>query len=748
MTFKRSTKSALLMSVLSLFLCFVMLLGTTFAWFTDSVSSKNNIITAGNLDIELKYAKLGADGKLTSWEKVQDKSDIFDPNALWEPGRVEVVYLEVSNLGSLALKYQLGVNVYGEQTGTNVFGDTFKLSDYLVFTTVEMPTELTTYTDREAAMLASGSAMGMKDYESKTTNLEVGGVDYVALIIYMPETVGNVANYKTGTTAPSVTFGINLYATQQAYENDSYGSDYDADAFLPTVYSAGELVSALEQGESVKLGADITLDASGENGNFVIPATAGNVTLNLNGHTLTAPARTGYANRTQYAFDNYANLTIKGNGTVNSRGIQNYGTLTVENGVIINALDTNGGAGVWAYAGSNTVINGGTFTASESAGCLNISGELTINGGEFVQTETSADDQLWCYAIRFNGTTAVVKDATVAAGSHGAIAITAGNVTIDGGSFTCTGVVGQSDHVIYTEGGTATIIDGTYIGDHDAGGKCLYGSDKTEITVSGGVYSDDPSARATIADGFSVAANDGKYYVLSGSAVIATPDNVNTVIANAAAGQTVYLWAGEYHETIVAKSNITILGTDGAVVDCVNLNGANNVTIKNVEFDAAGAKYGCNGNGKNIQPANIVGRANGSKVSGGTNIVIEGCVFGGTFADGGVCIAFTDQGTTPYSNVTINNCTFAANGGYTDIYTFYSGNGAFVITNNTFASKYAMEVSNMLPLYLGKYQSSTPIVVTGNTFENYASFDKVAYLQDHSNYGVSFGDTTGNTFNG
>jgi predicted ribosomally synthesized peptide with SipW-like signal peptide len=55
MTKKRSTKTALLMSVLSLFLCFSMLLGTTYAWFTDSVSSANNIITAGNLDVVLEY---------------------------------------------------------------------------------------------------------------------------------------------------------------------------------------------------------------------------------------------------------------------------------------------------------------------------------------------------------------------------------------------------------------------------------------------------------------------------------------------------------------------------------------------------------------------------------------------------------------------------------------------------------------------------------------------------------------------
>ena len=57
MTNIKATKRALGSSVLALFLCFAMLLGTTFAWFTDSVTSANNIITAGNLDVDLKYAK-------------------------------------------------------------------------------------------------------------------------------------------------------------------------------------------------------------------------------------------------------------------------------------------------------------------------------------------------------------------------------------------------------------------------------------------------------------------------------------------------------------------------------------------------------------------------------------------------------------------------------------------------------------------------------------------------------------------
>lgn len=87
---KRVAKSALLMSALALVLCVSMLVGTTFAWFTDSVTSKNNIIKAGNLDVTLEYS---VDG--TTWTAVEEATSLFSENSLWEPGHTEFVYLRV-----------------------------------------------------------------------------------------------------------------------------------------------------------------------------------------------------------------------------------------------------------------------------------------------------------------------------------------------------------------------------------------------------------------------------------------------------------------------------------------------------------------------------------------------------------------------------------------------------------------------------------------------------------------------------
>jgi len=218
----KNTKRALLTSVMSLLLCFTMLLGTTYAWFTDSVSSANNIITAGNLDIELYWST-----NATDWKKVDTHTNVFG-EALWEPGHTEVVYLKVENKGTLALKYNLGVNIVSETGSTNAEGKSFKLSNYILFDTVETETA---FADRLAALNAVERAKVISSGYTKANALEnTGDYDTVAMIVYMPESVGNVANHATDAVAPQIQLGITLNATQFTYEQDSYGNDYDADA--------------------------------------------------------------------------------------------------------------------------------------------------------------------------------------------------------------------------------------------------------------------------------------------------------------------------------------------------------------------------------------------------------------------------------------------------------------------------------------------------------------------------------------
>jgi len=227
---RKATKRALLTSMLSLLICVSMLVGSTFAWFTDSVTSANNIIKSGNLDVELYYQ---VEGK-TDWTKVTENTSIFMKDALWEPGHTEVVKLKVVNEGTLALKYQLGVNIASETGSVNKDGKDFKLSDYIRFGIVDGEQDYTR--DEAVAAVAATATVLNKAYNSAVTELlpksdtNTGNEDIVTLVVYMPTTVGNEANYAKDAKVPTINLGINLFATQQTAESDSFDNQYDAGA--------------------------------------------------------------------------------------------------------------------------------------------------------------------------------------------------------------------------------------------------------------------------------------------------------------------------------------------------------------------------------------------------------------------------------------------------------------------------------------------------------------------------------------
>ncbi len=251
----KHTKKALLSSALSMLLCVSMLIGSTFAWFTDSVTSGRNQIVAGNLDIELEYAtaddaKDGIDEG--DWKPVNPDESLFNDGALWEPGHTEYVYLRVRNAGSLALKYNVSLSVFGDEdkgaektytakatdeTGKN---KTFKLSDYLVINKLEKTnkvgdrSELWLTAEEEAASMGKLDAMNYTIEEP----LISGASEAFTLAVYMPTSVGNEANWAGKTVAPeedepTIFLGLNVNATQVPYESDSFGNDYDEGAELP-----------------------------------------------------------------------------------------------------------------------------------------------------------------------------------------------------------------------------------------------------------------------------------------------------------------------------------------------------------------------------------------------------------------------------------------------------------------------------------------------------------------------------------
>ena len=229
MTSSKSTKRALITSALAILMCVAMLIGTTFAWFTDTASTAVNKIQAGNLDIELSYKNNSTGGE---FKKADKNTSVFNDEALWEPGHVEYVVLKVSNTGSLALKYKLGINIANEVGSTNVYNNAFNLSDYIRFAVLN---DDQSSLDRDALVAAAADSKLIKEGYTAENNMTAGADKVVTLVIWMPTTVGNEANHKTEVTAPSIDLGISVVATQDTVEKDSFDNTYDKDAVYPDV---------------------------------------------------------------------------------------------------------------------------------------------------------------------------------------------------------------------------------------------------------------------------------------------------------------------------------------------------------------------------------------------------------------------------------------------------------------------------------------------------------------------------------
>ena len=222
------TKRALLTSVLALVLSLAMLAGTTFAWFTDTASTGVNRIVSGNLDVGLEYWD-----KESGWLDAEDSKDLFDENALWEPGYTQIVYLKVKNNGNLALTYAMQITPVHETVGVNVDGEEFKLSDYIKFGWTAFTVDGTgtpVALGREAAQtgVGDGAQLGTTLHRQAAEPMEAGAEELVALVAWMPEDVGNEANYST--VQPTIELSLKVLATQAAVESDSFNNTYDEDA--------------------------------------------------------------------------------------------------------------------------------------------------------------------------------------------------------------------------------------------------------------------------------------------------------------------------------------------------------------------------------------------------------------------------------------------------------------------------------------------------------------------------------------
>ena len=200
---------ALALSLCAMVVWAILGTGASLAWFTDTSPEINNIFHFAEFDLVVSHRL--TDGK---WEEVNSQTKIFDEEALYEPGYVQVVYLKVENKGTIPFEFYTAVNVNGCIQATNVFGQRFMLQDYLKFgiTTADSEDAMkNSVPDRNAAVKLAD--MPLHNYDTETAVLEPGATKYIALIVRMPEEVGNVANYR-GDTVPEVDLGITVKADQ------------------------------------------------------------------------------------------------------------------------------------------------------------------------------------------------------------------------------------------------------------------------------------------------------------------------------------------------------------------------------------------------------------------------------------------------------------------------------------------------------------------------------------------------------
>ena len=250
MTSSKSTKRALVSSALAILMCVAMLIGTTFAWFTDTASTGVNKIVSGNLKVDIVGAN--SDSHISTLN-FKNSAGAEGEALLWEPGcRYLTEGFRIANKGNLALKWKAQVNMdnitNGKVEGSTIAKDGKSLLDVIDFYVVTSADE-------------NAEAVAIENFVGNLKKTETSEVYYIKGV--MQTTAGN--DYQD-LTLEGIT--ITVYAMQDTVENDSFGNQYDASADmtpdnldLMTVdgVAVGDLTSAVK---AASVGSTITFRKS------------------------------------------------------------------------------------------------------------------------------------------------------------------------------------------------------------------------------------------------------------------------------------------------------------------------------------------------------------------------------------------------------------------------------------------------------------------------------------------------------
>ena len=362
MTNRKSTKRALLGSIMAMVLCLAMLVGATFAWFTDTASTGVNKIQAGKLDValEMKDAAgqwVSAEGKTLDFVKAAAGEQV-----LWEPGCTYTLpELRVVNNGNLALKYKVAI------TGIN---GSAKLNEAIEWTIGDV-------------------AMGAEQH------LAAGESNAFTIKGHMKESAGN--EYMDLTISG---ISITVYATQDTVESDSFNNQYDKNAAYKGTQEFTEGTHTLSNGVVALNPNDIAVKASGSDTNVTI--TGGYYDGGNGGNNICV-----------YAMDG-ATVTIQGgtftvgsdaSGTGNSVVESNGGNIVIEGGFFYTNYNWRGFYYVLNQKNNNPgtiTVKGGTFVNYDpSKGDDNLGGSFVADGYSVV-SEKHGDDT-WYTVVKGTG---------------------------------------------------------------------------------------------------------------------------------------------------------------------------------------------------------------------------------------------------------------------------------------------------------------------------------------------------------
>ena len=410
----RQTKRALLTSVMALVMCVVMLLGTTFAWFTDTATANVNTIKSGNLHVEIQNKAGTAIDKL---EWVKDNGDVIanQDDILWEPGCTYLLTpFKIVNTGNLALKYKIEITgLDGSAKLLKVIKFTYKTEDGNTF-------DMTA----EGKLAANGGATGM-----------------ITVSAHMDELAGNEYQNETLT---GVKFTV--VATQDAVEYDSSKNTYDENATYPVVAKNQAEVNnaitntteknvtiAVPAGQTTTLDNGIANEGSKSRNVTFIGDGSQTVDVAKNASAAEGAMHLNYQRGSTFTFENltiengtdtydgivcdeltYKNCTIKGVTTL-------YGKATFINCTFENDMADQ--YSIWTWGGTDVTFEGCTFNTNGKA--------ILLYGGATASNPTNLVVNNCTFNDRNNGT---AGKAAIEIGNdyNATYTLTVNNATVNG----------------------------------------------------------------------------------------------------------------------------------------------------------------------------------------------------------------------------------------------------------------------------------------------------------------------------